>query len=242
MARTRLVAPSAGPRPDASRGRTRRRRRVRDAAASNAPASSSRPTSRRTSNSSPRLPRSRTTPSSPRPREQAMGRQDGQRLAGRIEEQRQQVVEGGILLARTAHPALVAVAQGGLVAVVAVGDDDRPGRGHRDERGQLGGGVAICGNGPQAMANAVVVDDIGRRGADRQRVEDGTTHGLRIVVQDDDRARVDAGRAQQLVAVLAGAASVRSWGRTPGSVRRARAGDGRRSRAGSASTSVPGTR
>ena len=92
------------------------------------------------------------------------------------------------------------------------------------------------------MAHAVVVDDVDRRPVPRSHAPSWSRPApLGVVVQADDRARVDAGRPQQLVAILAcgPTASARAAGRrTP--VRRARASGGRRSRAGSARHRCPG--
>ena len=85
------------------------------------------------------------------------------------------------------------------------------------------------------MADAVLVEDVEvRRRRRGQLVEDRPADAARVVVQRDDRARVDAGRAQQLVAVLARSGHrplVRQDARRPG--RTPRDGAGRRSRAGS---------
>ena len=138
-----------------------------------------------------------------RARHDPVGRQHRELLPGRVHEQRQQVIEGRVLLARPGHPSLVAVAERGLVAVVAVGDDDRPGAGGRDQRLEVGRRVAIGRDHPESVANVVLVGDVGRRGAAGDRVQDRPAGRTRVVVQDDDRARVDARRPQQLVAVLA---------------------------------------
>ena len=111
-------------------------------------------------------------PSSPIAAHEAVGRQDGQRLAGRLQEERQQVVERRVLLARARHPPLVAVAQRRLVAMVAVGDGDRPAAAAAMSAAasvRRVGPSPSAGDGPQAMADAVVVDDVDvRRAAPRR--------------------------------------------------------------------------
>ena len=173
----------------------------------------------------------------------AMGRQDRQLLPGRIDEQRQQVVEGRILLARAAHPAFVAIAQRGLVAVVAVGDEDRAGRRGRDQRRDPAASSPSAATAHRRCRtpSSSTMSAVGA--PRRDRVEDRPADGRRVVVQDDDRARVDARRAEQLVAILARGRQrplVRA-GR-PTSARTPRDATARRTRAGSGRRRVPGTR
>ena len=97
-------------------------------------------------------------------------RQDGQRLGGGLEEQHQQVVERRVLLAGPAHPALVAVAQRRLVAMVAVGDRDRRGGGDRDSSATARRPRPVGLDDPQPVADAVVVDDVDVGGARRASV------------------------------------------------------------------------
>ena len=94
-----------------------------------------------------------------------VGRQDRERLAGRVEEQRQDVVEGRVLLARPRHPPLVAIAQRRLVAVVAVGDRDRSARGGGQQRRDGLGGLAVGRDRPEPMADVVVVGQVDVGGA-----------------------------------------------------------------------------
>ena len=101
--------------------------------------------------------------------DEPVGREDGQRLGVGFEEQGQQVIERRVLLARTGHPALVAVAQRRLVAVMPVGDGHRSGGRRGDQGGREIGprSFAVGRDGPQSMAHAVVVGDLevrGRRG------------------------------------------------------------------------------
>ncbi len=124
--------------------------------------------------------------------------------ARRLEEQHHQVVERRILLARSAHPTLVAVAQGGLVAVVPVGDRDRRGRGGRDQPPDGRGLVVVARNDPQSVAHPVVVHEVGRRHGPGDLPEQPQGVAARVRVQPDDRAEVRPGRAQQLVAILLG--------------------------------------
>ena len=57
------------------------------------------------------------------------------------------------------RPALVAVAHRGLVAVMAVGDEDGAGCGGRDEHA-CRRALALVGHDPQAVADAVIVRDV----------------------------------------------------------------------------------
>ena len=99
-----------------------------------------------------------------------------------------------------------------------------------------------AGDRPQPMARPIVVGQV-----DVRRVRaviasrTGTRRAVRVVVQADDGARVDPGRAQQLVAVLARrrTSCARAAGRRI-PVRTPPAGSARRTRAGSASRRFPG--
>jgi hypothetical protein len=130
--------------------------------------------------------------------------QDRQRLIGGIDEQHQQVVERRVLLARSRHPPLVAVAQRRLVAMVAVGDRHRTAGHGLKERRDRSRRVAIGGDRPEPVVDPVVVGHLPVRGAGRERVQDRPADPVGIVVEPDDRARVDARRPQQLVAVFPG--------------------------------------
>ena len=105
-----------------------------------------------------------------------------------------------------------------------------------------GGALAVGGQRPQPMADAVVVGhlEVGRAGGREGQALPGRAG--RVLEQRDDRARVDAGRAEQLVAVLAGARQ-RPLVRQDAAVRpeRLEPQPRRRTRAGSAPSSVPGT-
>jgi hypothetical protein len=101
-----------------------------------------------------------------------VGRQHGELLAARLEEQRQQVVEGRVLLTRAAHPALVAIAERRLVAVVAVGDGDRTGTGEAGETRHGPVRVPVVRDRPQAMADGVVIDDLDVGATGRDVVQD----------------------------------------------------------------------
>ena len=137
-----------------------------------------------------------------------MRRQDRQRLALRLEEQRQQVVERRVLLARAGHPPLVAIAQRRLVAVMPVGDRHRR-RGRRRDQGCgeiRRGTLAIGVHRPESMPDPVVVDDLDVGGARRDRRQ--SRRDVAVVASSNRTTtgtRVDAGRAKQLVAVLLGA-------------------------------------
>ena len=87
--------------------------------------------------------------------------------------------------------------------MVTVGDGERTGGSRGEERRHGRGIVAICRHGPQAMLGPVVIDDVEVGAPRRQGVEDRCSDTGRVVVQPDDGARVDAGRPEQLVAILA---------------------------------------
>ena len=112
-----------------------------------------------------------------------MGRQDRQRLGGRLEEERQQVVERGVLLARSRHPALVAVAERRLVAVVAVGDRHGPGAGGVGQRRDPVGERPVGLDDPEAVPDAVVVADVGDGLAGGERRQDRGARPGRVVVE-----------------------------------------------------------
>ena len=166
--------------------RGRRRARPRRA--------SSRPSSRR------------ATPSSPRPRTR---RWVGRTVSGsrdRVEEQRQEVVERRVLLARAASSA---ARRGSAAPSRSGGGRRRSSRARRaataSSGATIGRGVAVGRDRPQPMPDAVVVEDVEVGGAgavSSSRIGRPTPAGSSYSA--DDRARVDAGRAQQLVAVLLG--------------------------------------
>ena len=166
-----------------------------------------------------------------------VGRQDGQRLVGRLEEQHQQIVERRVLLAGAAHPPLVAVAERGLVAVVPVGDRDRARRPR--SRASVATGVA-----PRPVGGDRPTGDGARRRRRRGRPPAAPRRARRARLRPrplgssnsaDDRARVDAGRAQQAVAVLRAAGQGPLVRQDAGAgPERLEARAGRRSRAASA--------
>ena len=166
-----------------------------------------------------------------------MRRQDGERLAGGLEEQRQEVVERRVLLARARHPALVAIAQRRLVAVMAVGDGDRTGR-RRGEQRRDGRRAVAVGRDRPTVGGGRRRRRSTSRSPERRTVSASRIGGAgagRVVVQADDRARVHARRPEQLVAILPRPGQrplVRAGRRRP--ARTARAAGGRRSRAASA--------
>jgi hypothetical protein len=138
--------------------------------------------------------------------QKAVCRQHRQLLACRLEQQCEQVIERWILLAGTAHPPLVPIAQGRFVAVVAIGDGDRRCLARAEDR--IGHdrhrAIPVGDDGPESMANTVGVDELHlwASGGDRgQRLQDVTAG---VVEQADHGTGVDPGRAEQLVAVLAG--------------------------------------
>ena len=113
----------------------------------------------------------RPAASSPRPRTSRWVGRTVSGCAGR-RGTAQDVVERRVLLARSAHPPLVAVAERGLVAVMAVGDRDRarlrpPG----SAAPPAPSGSPSSAIDPQPVADAVVVGDLdgGARRADRRR-------------------------------------------------------------------------
>ena len=164
-----------------------------------------------------------------------MRRQDRQRLGGRLEQERQQVVERRVLLARSRHPPLVAVAERRLVAVVAVGDRDGPGARGIGQRRDPVAERPVGLDDPEAVADAVVVANVGDGLPGGERRQHRGARPGRIVVEGDDRARVDAGRAQQPVAVLARRPRASARGAAPRRpARTSRASTGRRTRAASA--------
>jgi hypothetical protein len=129
-------------------------------------------------------------------------RQDRERLGGRVEEQHQEVVERGIFLARPGHPALVPVAQGGFVAVVAVGDRDRARARQAGQRRRRAAPLGVVGQGPQPVSNAVVVPDLDVRRRRRSGREQSLGGSRRVAVQPNDGTRVHTGGPEEAVAIF----------------------------------------
>ena len=136
-----------------------------------------------------------------------MGRQDGHLGGGQVEEQGEDRLVGRILGAGAADASLLAILEGRRVAVVAVGDDDRPGLGQGDEPVGRATIAARAGcHDPETMAHAVVIHDIRVRSAGHHRVEERPALPVQRRVEADHRAEVGAGRREQRQPVRAWAA------------------------------------
>ncbi len=96
------------------------------------------------------------------------------------------------------HGARLPDAQGGLVAVVAVGDQ-QPSRRH--QRGQPRHPVRI-GNAPKPVARLLVIGVVELRAAGGRRVQHRFHFTLRVREQHENRIELDARGLEQTVAVL----------------------------------------
>ena len=119
-------------------------------------------------------------------------------VAARSKRRLKIVSYGRVLRACAAGTSLLAVLQRSLVAMVAVGEDDRFRLGQGEE--PIGRPPVAAGSGchdPESMTDTVVVDHVGHRRRRRDCVQDRPTRSVGRVVEADDRAEVGAGRSQQ---------------------------------------------
>ncbi len=125
-------------------------------------------------------------------------------LTGGLEEQHHHVLEGGIRLAGPVRPKLVPVAEGGLVTVMPVGDGDRLSARRIENQADALGLRPVLRHRPEAVANAIVVDDVGVGGAGGKGRKRLYGPSAPIGEETDYRAGVDAGGPEQLVTILLG--------------------------------------
>jgi hypothetical protein len=134
-----------------------------------------------------------------------MGGQHREGPFHRLEEQHQDLVPGGIVVDRRATPPLLGIPERRLVPMVAVRKRDRrrpESLGHAADR-FVAGLVSTEGNHPEPVPDAVAVGELGYRPRRCRRGQPVRHEARRVVAQPDDRARVDARRSEESIAVLA---------------------------------------